>query len=296
LPVAAAALVAIAALAVSAFSDSPKPLRVATHSAGRPRVIVTPAPGAGAAWTPVARVDGQVAAWISLRGGVTLMLLDQRLVRLDLHAGSLDGGVSGWTYGDQITRSEIHEIVAAFNGGFKLSYLHTGFESAGHVASPIRPGLASIVTYTDGSTAIATWGNGVPSARKHVYSVLQNQFLLVDRGHAAATVSNCIISCWGATIQGLTIVARSALGIDSSGRLVWAAGEHLTPAQLAAGLIAGGAVRALELDINPDWVDGYLYVHHAPGPTAVPVVPGQLGIAGEFRAPYTRDFLTVVAN
>ena len=28
----------------------------------------------------------------------------------------------GWTYGDQITPREIHLVVAAFNGGFKLTY------------------------------------------------------------------------------------------------------------------------------------------------------------------------------
>ena len=55
-------------------------------------------------------------------------------------------------------------------------------------------------------------------------------------------------------------------------------------------------MRAIELDINPDWVAGYLYVHHATGPTAVPVVPGQRGIAGQLLAPYSRDFLAVVAN
>ena len=57
-----------------------------------------------------------------------------------------------------------------------------------------------------------------------------------------------------------------------------------------------GAVRAIELDINPFWVAGYLYTHHPSGPTAVAVVPGQHGIVGQLLAPNTRDFLAVVAN
>jgi hypothetical protein len=105
-----------------------------------------------------------------------------------------------------------------------------------------------------------------------------------------------VITCWGNTIQNLTLVARSSLGISQSGQLVWAAGEQLSPAALADALIAAGAIRAIELDINPDWVAGYLYVHHPTGPTAVPVIPGQLGIAGQLLAPYSRDFLAVVAN
>jgi hypothetical protein len=125
---------------------------------------------------------------------------------------------------------------------------------------------------------------------------LQNQQLLVDRGVAAASVSNCLIACWGETIGSRTFVARSGLGINASGQLVWAAGEQLSPAGLAAALIGAGAVRAIELDINPDWVAGYLYVHHTGGPSPVPVVPGQLGIAGKLLEPYSRDFLAIVAN
>jgi len=125
---------------------------------------------------------------------------------------------------------------------------------------------------------------------------LQNQRLLVDHGVAPASVSNCILACWGGTIGLRTVVARSGLGITASGQLVWAAGEQLSPAHLAAALISAGAVRAIELDINPDWVAGYLYVHRQGGPSPVPVVPGQLGISGKLLEPYGRDFLTVIAN
>ena len=268
------------------------PARRASASA----VLVTPPRAPTTSWTVVAKVHGSPAAWLAERSGVTLMRLDQTLVHLTLHAGSSDGGVTGWTYGDQITPREIHLVVAAFNGGFRLSYHDVGFASGGHVAVALKPGLASIVTYADGTSNVGAWHNGVPSARKTVFSVLQNQLLLVDRGAAAATVTTCGTACWGNTIQSLTQVARSGLGITATGQLVWGAGEQLSPAALADALVSAGAVRAIELDINPDWVAGYLYVHRATGPAAVPVVPGQHGIAGELLAPYRRDFLAVVAN
>jgi hypothetical protein len=247
-------------------------------------------------WTWVARVHGQPAAWLAQRGGVTLMRFDQGLAHLTLHAGSSDGGFRGWTYGDQITPREIHLVVAAVNGGFKLTYHDVGFVSGGHVAAELHPGLASIVTYTDGTSDIGAWRAGVPSAGRGVFSVLQNQRLLIDRGVAPASVSECIISCWGETIGSRTVVARAALGIRPDGQLVWAAGSELVPADLVAALKGAGVVRALELDINPAWVAGYLYVHHNGGPAAVPVVPGQIGIAGKLLEPYSRDFLAFVAN
>ncbi len=244
----------------------------------------------------VAKVHGRPAAWLAQRSGVTLMRFDQSLVHLTLHAGSSDGGVTGWTYGDKITPREIHLLIAAVNGGFKLTYRDVGFMSGGHVAVPLKAGLASIVTYTDGTTDIGAWRAGVPSAGKTVFSVLQNQRLLIDGGVAPASVSDCIIACWGETIGARTSVARAGLGITASGQLVWAAGEELLPSQLAATLTAAGAVRAIELDINPDWVAGYLYPHHRVGPTPVPVIPGQLGIAGKLLEPDSRDFLAFVAN
>jgi hypothetical protein len=224
------------------------------------------------------------------------MRFDQQLVHLTLHAGITDGGESGWAYGDRITPREIHNVVAGFNGGFKLTYAHVGFLSGRHVAAPLSAGWASIVTYTDGTSDIGAWRAGVPNAHKAFYSVLQNQRLLVDRGAAAASVNGCILACWGGTVGSVPSVPRSGLGITAGGQLVWAAGERLTPGGLARALIAAGAVRAIELDINYDWVAGYLYVHHPSGPSAVPVVPGQHGIAGELLAPDSRDFLAVVAN
>jgi hypothetical protein len=91
-------------------------------------------------------------------------------------------------------------------------------------------------------------------------------------------------------------VARSALGITGDAQLVWAAGESLSPAVIAKALTGAAVQRAVELDINPQWVAGYLYVHHAGGPIAVPVVPGQVGIPGRLLAPYTRDFFTILAS
>ena len=92
------------------------------------------------------------------------------------------------------------------------------------------------------------------------------------------------------------MVARSGLGITAGGQLVWAAGEQLLPGELASALVRAGAVRGIELDINPDWVAAYLYVHHPSGPVAEPVVPGQVGISGRLLEPYSRDFLTIVAR
>jgi hypothetical protein len=77
---------------------------------------------------------------------------------------------------------------------------------------------------------------------------------------------------------------------------VWAAGELFSPAGVAGTLASVGAVRAIELDINPYAVAGYLYVHHSGGPTAVGILRGMAGIYGGYLLAWTRDFFTVVPN
>ena len=120
--------------------------------------------------------------------------------------------------------------------------------------------------------------------------------LLVDHGVPASSV-DCRI-CWGATLGGVADPARSAVGITANGRLVWAGGEHLTVAQLVAALVSAHVVRAVELDINPEWVAGYFYGRRGGrGPLApVAALRSQNGIPGRYLAPWTRDFFTIVAR
>jgi hypothetical protein len=248
-------------------------------------------------WQTISTIGGRPAMWVAERSGVTLVRMDQTLVHLALHAGSVDPGGTGWKYGDHVGGNEIHHLILGFNGGFKFSTGAGGFESFGRTAVPLSAGLGSIVTYVNGRTQIGAWGQGVPARGVPIASVRQNLHLLINHGVPDPSVNTCGSTCWGATIGGAAAVARSGLGILGNGQLLWAAGENLTVAQFADAMAAAGVQRGVQLDINPDWVAGYLYVHHATsGPTPVPVVPGQYGIYGHLLGPYSRDFFTVLSN
>jgi hypothetical protein len=228
--------------------------------------------------------------------GIALLSFDQQLLELRLHSGTIDAGTTGWRFGPSISGLERHRLVAAFNGGFRLSVGAGGFMSFGRVAVPLQDGVGSIVTYGDGTTDVGAWHQEVPAPGRPVVSVRQNLSLLIDHGHAAGSVG--CDSCWGATLGGVSDPARSALGITADGHLMWAGGEHLTVADLADALLGAGVVRAVELDINPEWVAGYLYGHRGGSdpPAPVPVVPGQNGIPGQFLVPWSRDFFAIQAR
>lgn len=254
---------------------------------------------------PAALVRGHSAVWISRvhayrESGFTITLLrfDQNLITLHLHAGGQEPGGSGWRYGSAIGTGEERTLLAGFNSAFRESYGAGGFEAYGRVGWPLRHGKASVVMYRDGTADIGRWELGVPAPGRPVAAVRQNLGLLIDNGRIPPSVDTCIKICWGDPLHEQPIVARSGLGITAEGQLLWAAGHNLSVRALAQALAAKGAIRAMELDINPAWVAGYLYAHprHGGTVTPIPVMPGQTGIPGQFLQPYFRDFLTAVAR
>ncbi|MDQ2897919.1 MAG: hypothetical protein M3Y09_20180 [Actinomycetota bacterium] len=189
-------------------------------------------------------------------------------------------------------------MVAAFNSAFQKSYGAGGFELDGRAGWPLRRGTASVVIYRDGFADIGRWHQTVPATGRPVAAVRQNLGLLIDGGRIPPNVDTCIKVCWGDPLHEQPIVARSALGINAGGDLVWAAGHNLSVRALAEALAGKGVIRAMELDINPRWVAGYLYEHprRDVAPVPIPLVPGQTGIPGQFLDPYFRDFFSVITR
>ncbi|MBV9716904.1 MAG: hypothetical protein JOZ64_16130, partial [Solirubrobacterales bacterium] len=59
---------------------------------------------------------------------------------------------------------------------------------------------------------------------------------------------------WGATLGNAVRVWHSGVGLDARGNLLYGAADDQTAASLAEILQRAGAVRAMELDINSEWV------------------------------------------
>jgi hypothetical protein len=89
------------------------------------------------------------------------------------------------------------------------------------------------------------------------------------------------------------VVARSAAGEDARGDIMYAGGMALLPADLAAALLDAGAVNAMQLDINPNWVQ--LDTAAGPGAPLAAGVPGQNRPADQYQVGWTRDFFAALA-
>jgi hypothetical protein len=215
-------------------------------------------------------------------------------VTFALHDGSEDPGLAAGRVkaGPAVRGAERARLLAAFNGGFKLSAGAGGYEQEGHVAAALRRGLTSLVIDRSGRARIGVWGHGVPGPGEAVYSVRQNLTPLVLNGKPTPAAADWGV--WGATLGGGEFVARSALGQGADGNLEYAASMSASPADLAVALTRAGARVAMELDINPEWVQ--LDVARRPGGPLRAAIRGQARPANQFLAGWARDFVAVLAS
>jgi hypothetical protein len=228
--------------------------------------------------------DGSLVTLATFRGPV----------RYVLHNGSQDPGsaASGLVKaGPAVTGAERHRLLAVFNGGFKLNTGVGGYVQEGHVISSLRNGLASLVIDRSGRARIGIWGDHLPEPGEAVYSVRQNLQPLVRNRRPTAAAADWTL--WGATLGGGEYVARSAVGENAAGDLIYAASMSTAPADLAYALARSGARTAMELDINPEWVQ--LDAARSPGTSLTAEVPGQYRPATQYLVGWTRDFITVLA-
>jgi hypothetical protein len=226
---------------------------------------------------------------------MTSALLTGR-VRFVLHCGASDPGPlcrGKISAGQKVGPGERGLLLAAFNGGFKLSAGAGGYEQEGKILSPLRRGLASLVIYSSGAASIGIWGHGVPRPGQQVFSVRQNLLPLVTRGKPTAASSGNW-GYWGGTVTGVDDTARSALGENASGQLVYVASMSATPPDLAAALVRAGAVIGMELDINQEWVQ-FDYASQPGGPL-VKAISDQWQPASQYLTGWTRDFIAVLAD
>ena len=239
-------------------------------------LVVTPAlPGEGQWQATGPLVDGRPAMYVAqFRADdvytsqiTSAVWIDTKLLRLGLVPGSTEPGGS-WSHPPYVTSGELPNLVAAFNGGFRFQDARGGIYLEGRWGVPPSPGAASFVLYKGGRVAIGAWGTDV-SMTPDVVSVLQNVVLLVDHGQLAPSATYTDNAIWGYTLGGGYVVPRSGIGVTADGALVYVAGPALTAKSLAESLQRAGAVTAMTLDINPEWVTFNFYSHPAGQPTNV---------------------------
>ncbi|MCK6588108.1 MAG: phosphodiester glycosidase family protein [Polyangiaceae bacterium] len=148
-----------------------------------------------------------------------------------------------------IAKEDMADVVAAWNGGFKATHGHYGMMIDGDTFLPPKETACTMALYRDGSVKIRTWPS-LSASEPSMAAYRQTPPCLVEQGELNPELSEYNRS-WGSTVSGETIIRRSAIGIDTSGRvLFYALGEAVTSEALGRAMKVAGAVGAAQLDVN----------------------------------------------
>jgi hypothetical protein len=193
-------------------------------------------------------------------------------------------------------------LLAAFNGGFQTRHGNFGVMHDSVVLVPPRPNIATFVLYHDGRLSITPWDVKLYDT-KEVRTWRQNGAILIQNNeiNPESTDKNKLLDNWGGNVNdvvGAEVVTwRSGIGLSANKQfLYYAAGPSLTVHTLANVFKTIGAKDAMQLDINPYWVQ-FISVSAANNQLkANPLLPEMSGYLERYLGSYTGDFFYVVSH
>ena len=180
-------------------------------------------------------------------------------------------------------------LLATFNSGFIYRDGLNGDALNGHTNEPLKQGLATLVAYKNGRVNVVGWDGG-PTSGPAIAWARQSLPLIIDHGRLSPKLSDS--TAWGYTLGNAVRVWRTGVGVDRRGNVIYAAADYQTVTTLARILQRAGAVRAMELDINPEWPTLITYRHRR-GLLPTRVVPNYQQPPTRYLVPDDRDFFAV---
>ncbi|HEX5099749.1 MAG TPA: phosphodiester glycosidase family protein [Polyangiaceae bacterium] len=227
------------------------------------------------------------------------------LSKLSVHAaaGSVepksDRALPGVERPGMVPEADRGRLVAAFNGGFKAEHGEFGMMVDGTELLRPKSYSCTFAGSADGSITIGTFSKLNAPSRSFAWW-RQTPGCMVENGELHPGLRSPDTKNWGATIDGKTVIRRSAVGLSADGKMLFVGISNSTTARaMALGMQQAGAVTVAQLDVNFSFPRFLVY---EPDPstgalTAVGAVKGLLYGPDEYvgRAS-SRDFFYVTAR
>jgi len=198
--------------------------------------------------------------------------------------------------------AEQRHLLAVFNGGFKTEHGQHGMFVDGVTLVPARKGLCTVVGFSDGSVRVATWETAAAEIANASSSVLfwrQAAPCMVEGGKLNSALRDEKTRRWGATLEGDTVIRRSAIGLDATRSVLYVAITNDTTATaLAKAMLHAGASDVAQLDVNWSYPKFVLFPPAASGLRhAESLFQGFLVGKDDFvRKPCPRDFFYLLSR
>ena len=186
-----------------------------------------------------------------------------------------------------VPEADRERLVAAFNGGFKAEHGEFGMMVSGTELLRPKPLSCTIAGSENGGLSIGTWSqlaeptDGYAWWRQTPGCMLENGVL--HPGLRSEDTKN-----WGATLDGNTVIRRSALGLSADGRTLFVGISNSTTARaMALGMQRAGANTVAQLDVNFSFPRFLVYEPDAKtgALTAIGAVKGLLYTPGRVPRP-----------
>jgi len=225
---------------------------------------------------------------------VTLIQLDMRSLKLGAVAGQKQpAGPIGKSGPGKIPESIVasNNLVAAFNGGFQYRDGKYGMIVGNTTYLPLEKDFATLIASGSGKLTLIKYEGQLPN--EPIEFIRQNCPMLIENGQIAG-FDEMNKKLWGRTLATDIYTWRSGLGLTANGNLIYAVGNNLTPQTLAQALKMGGAINAMQLDINPFWVRFNIFDTNGNGSYKTSVLTkGVYNGSKEFLNGYEKDFFYI---
>jgi hypothetical protein len=195
-----------------------------------------------------------------------------------------------------IPADQRNELLAAFNGGFRAEHGHHGMMVNGVTLLEPRSDMCTTAGYEDGSLQIGTFSRLAALPQKPLW-YRQSPRCMVEQGALHPGLRDPNARGWGATLEGETVIRRSAIALSQDGERLFVAVTNFTTARaLAMGMRAAGGWNVAQLDVNRSFPKFLLFPRDEAGKRhAVSLFQGFLYEAEEMiEEPNPRDFFYLV--
>jgi hypothetical protein len=186
-----------------------------------------------------------------------------------------------------VPREHHDAVLAAFNGGFMTEHGRYGMMVKGVILVPARGRSCTIAEYRDGTLQIGTWSR-LERRESQMVWYRQAPNCMFEEGKIHPGLVNRDSRHWGATLDGDTVIRRSAIGLNRSRDTLYVGiTNHTTAHAIAIGMRHAGAPDVAQLDVN--WSYPKFVFYRAPEPGA-PLEAVALADGFEYRkGEYLRD-------
>jgi hypothetical protein len=180
--------------------------------------------------------------------------LDLSKVQLHAVAGSIEPRSESKRPGVErpgvVPEADRAQLIAAFNGGFKAEHGHFGMMVNKTELLPPKAKSCTFGAVANGGLRIGTW-SAIENSAPDFSWWRQTPGCMIEDGVLHPGLRSADSRNWGATLEGKTVIRRSAAGLSKDGSTLFIGISNSTTARaLALGMQHAGAENVAQLDVN----------------------------------------------